>query len=102
MSIAPRENNFSLSKFESMLKTNSIYFFDSIEFEQIIHIYIDSGKNSLAKKAIDLGLKQHPNAGVLRLLRVELMIFDGEFEKAHQLLNEIKAIEPSNAEVYVQ
>ncbi len=102
MSLAPRENNFPLSKFESMLKTNSIYFFDSMEFEQIIHFYIDSGKITLAKKAIDLGLKQHPNVGVLRLLRVELMIFDGEFEKAHQLLNEIRAIEPSNAEVYVQ
>jgi tetratricopeptide (TPR) repeat protein len=102
MSLAPRENNVPLSKFESMLKTNSIYFFDSIEFEQIIHFYIDSAKNNLAKKAIDLGLKQHPNASVLRLLSVELMIFDGEFEKAHLLLNEIRAIEPSNAEVYVQ
>lgn len=102
MSLAPKENNFPLSKFESMLKTNSIYFFDSIEFEQIVHFYIDSAKNNLAKKAIDLGLKQHPNASVLRLLSVELMIFDGEFEKAHLLLNEIRAIEPSNAEVYVQ
>ena len=29
--------NLSLSKFESMLKTNSILFFDSNEFENIIH-----------------------------------------------------------------
>ena len=29
----------SLSKFESMLKTNSVYFFDSIEFEEIIQHY---------------------------------------------------------------
>jgi tetratricopeptide (TPR) repeat protein len=102
MSLAPKENNFPLSKFESMLKTDSIYFFDSIEFEQIIHFYIDSAKNNLAKKAIDLGLKQHPKSWILRLLSVELMIFDGEFEKAQLLLNEIKAIEPSNAEVYIQ
>ena len=50
----------SLSKFESMLKTNSIYFFDLVEFEEIIVHYLDTGKHSLAKKAVKLGLEQHP------------------------------------------
>ena len=101
MSLTPKGNNISLSKFESMLKTNSIYFFDSIEFEEIIHYYIDSGKNSLAKKAIKLGLKQHPKSVVLRLLRAELLIFDGEIERASSLLRELQAIEPTNDEIYV-
>ena len=48
MPLTPKENNLSLSKFESMLKTNSVYFFDSLEFEEIIHYYIDSGKIALA------------------------------------------------------
>ena len=30
-------NNLSLTKFESMLKTNNVLFFDSNEFENIIH-----------------------------------------------------------------
>jgi tetratricopeptide (TPR) repeat protein len=102
MSLTPRENNLSLSKFESMLKTNNVYFFDSIEFEEIIHYYIDSGKNSLAKKAIKLGLEQHPNSVILKLLKAELMVFDGELDKAYSLLKEIQAIEPTNDEVYVQ
>ena len=41
----------SLTKFESMLKTNSVYFFDLVEFEEIIVQYLDVGKHSLAKKA---------------------------------------------------
>jgi tetratricopeptide (TPR) repeat protein len=102
MSLTPKENNIPLSKFESMLKTNSVYFFDSVEFEEIIHYYIDSGKTALAKKAIKLGLKQHPNAMILRLLEAELMIFDGELERAAQLLKELQAIEPTNDEIYVQ
>ena len=73
MSLTPKENSLSLSKFESMLKTNSVYFFDSIEFEEIIHYYIDSGKTSLAKKAIKLALKQHPKSVVLKLLKAELL-----------------------------
>mgnify|MGYP000891989188 FL=1 len=44
--------NLSLSKFESMLKTNKILFFDSEEFEEIILHYLDMGKASLAKKAL--------------------------------------------------
>ena len=98
----PKENNISLSKFESMLKTNSIYFFDSVEFEEIIHYYLESGKNSLAKKAITLGLRQHPNSVMLKLLKAELHIFDDEIEEASKLLKEVQAIEPTNEEVYIQ
>ena len=102
MSLTPKENNLPLSKFESMLKTNSIYFFDSIEFEEIIHYYIDSGKTSLAKKAIKLALKQHPKSVVLKLLKAELLIFDGEYTEAFGILKDLQAIEPTNEEIYVQ
>jgi len=102
MPLTPKENNLPLSKFESMLKTNSVYFFDSIEFEEIVHYYLDSGKNSLAKKAIKLGLTQHPKSVLLKLLQAELLIFDGELEKASLLLKELQAIEPTNEEIYVQ
>lgn len=102
MDLTPKENNISLSKFESMLKTNSVYFFDSVEFEEIVHYYLDSGKNSLAKKAINLGLKQHPNSVMLKLLQAELLIFDDDYEKATVLLKELQALEPTNDEIYVQ
>ncbi|MDP3312187.1 lipopolysaccharide assembly protein LapB [Lutibacter sp.] len=85
-----------------MLKTNSIYFFDSVEFEEIIHYYLDSGKNALAKKAIGLGLKQHPNSVMLKLLQAELFIFDDEMDIATKLLKELQAIEPTNEEIYIQ
>jgi hypothetical protein len=39
-----------------MLKTNSVLFFDSEEFEQINHYYLENGKISLAKKATKLRL----------------------------------------------
>jgi len=92
----------SLSKFESMLKTNHVYFFDSVEFEEIIHHYLDTGKHALAKKAVKLGLEQHPSAVILKLLKVELFIFEDKLEKASQLLNEIAIIAPYNDEVFIQ
>ena len=92
----------SLLKFESMLKTNSVYFFDLVEFEEIIVHYLDAGKHSLAKKAVKLGLEQHPQSVDLKLLQVELYIFEDELDKASLLLNKIEKIDPHNEEVFIQ
>ena len=52
MEFSQREenNNFSVSKFESMLKTNSVHFFDSNEFEHIINHYLEIGLKSIVVK----------------------------------------------------
>ena len=85
-----------------MLKTNSIYFFDLVEFEEIIVHYIDAGKQALAKKAVKLGLQQHPASVDLKLLRVEIYIFEDELDKASMLLKIIERLEPNNDEVFIQ
>ncbi len=95
-------NNLPLSKFELMLKTNSVYFFDANEFEEIILFYIDSGKFSLAKKALNLGLTQHPSSVGLKLIKIEVFILDEKLEEAELLLNELQKIEPSNEEIHIQ
>jgi tetratricopeptide (TPR) repeat protein len=92
----------SLLKFESMLKTNNIYFFDLLEFEEIIIHYLDTGKSSLAKKAIKLGLEQHPESVDLKLLMVELYLIENEIDKASKLLKRIELVTPDNDEVFIQ
>ena len=95
MSHDEEENNFSLSKFESMLKTNKVFFFDSEEFEEIILHYMDTGRMNLAKKALKLGLEQHPKSTGLKLVQVETLIFEDKLDIAEKLLNELYAIEPT-------
>ena len=94
--------SMSLSKFESMLKTNSVYFFDATEFEEIIQHYLDTGKHALAHKAVKLGLEQHPTSVQLKLMFIELLVFENELKEAITLLKEIEAIEPHNDEVFIQ
>ncbi len=94
--------NLSLSKFESMLKTNKVFFFDSEEFEEIILHYLDMGKASLAKKALKLALEQHPRSTGLKLVQVEMLVYDDKLELAEKMLNELYAIEPNNEEIYIQ
>ena len=94
--------NLSLAKFESMLKTNKVLFFDSEEFEEIILHYLDMGKASLAKKALKLGLEQHPRSTGLKLVQVEMLVYDDKLDQAEKLLNELYAIEPTNEEIFIQ
>jgi tetratricopeptide (TPR) repeat protein len=94
--------NISLSKFESMLKTNKVLFFDSEEFEEIILHYLDMGKASLAKKALKLALEQHPKSTGLKLVQIEMLIYDDKLEIAEKMLNELYAIEPHNEEIFIQ
>jgi len=92
----------SLSKFESMLKTNSVYFFDATEFEEIIQHYLSISKLSLAKKGIQLGLEQHPASIALKLLKVELFVFEDNLSEAIELLSEVEVLSPCNEEVFIQ
>ena len=94
--------NLSLSKFESMLKTNKVLFFDSEEFEDIILHYMDIGKPSLAKKALKLALEQHPKSTGLKLVQVEMLVFEDKLDVAEKMLNELYALEPTNEEIYIQ
>lgn len=96
------KNNYSLDKFESMLKTNNVLFFDSNEFENIIHHYLDNGKIALAKKAVKLGLQQHPTSVNLKLFQIEILSFENKLDQAEELLNTLYELESLNEEVYIQ
>src|SRR5690606_25820133 len=95
-------NDLPLTKFESMLKTNHALFSDSEDFENIIHHYINEGKIALAKKAIKLGLQQHPTSINLKLFKVEIYVFEDKLVEADELLNELYILEPNNEEIYIQ
>lgn len=103
MALQPNENNDdSVLKFESMLKTDDVYFFDADDFESIIHHYLNIGKVSLGKKAIQIGLQQHPHSVELKLLRVEVLVFEDNFKPAELLLDELQTIDNKNEEIFVQ
>jgi hypothetical protein len=84
-----------------MLKTNKVLFFDSEEFEEIILHYLDMGK-LVWQKSTQIGLEQHPKSSRLKLVQVEMLVYDDKLELAEKLLNELYAIEPTNEEIYIQ
>ncbi len=94
--------NNSIIRFEEMLKTNNVYYFDSTEYISISHHYIDQANYSLADKSVKMGLQQHPNNTDLMLLSSELHIFNSNYEDAYEILNYLQKVDPENREVYLQ
>lgn len=96
------DQRIALKKFESMLKSNKVFFFDSTEFEEIVYHYMDSGKINLANKAVELSLSQHPSSVRLKLIKVELLIFENELNQAEKLILSLENLEPTYDEIYIQ
>ncbi len=96
------ETQSSITKFEQMLKTNLIYFFDTLEFEDIVVHYLGFGEHQLAKKALKMGLDQHPSSHGLMLLQSEIFILDEKYEMALQLLEYIEKLNPFDEEIALQ
>ena len=103
MALEPNENpEKSILKFESMLKTDDVYFFDAEDFEEIIHHYLNQGKVALGKKAIEIGLQQHPHSAELKLLKVEVLVFEDRFSEAKTILDQLQEVDITNEEIYIQ
>ncbi len=103
MALDPNERpNQPIAKFESMLKTDDVYFFDAEDFEDIIHHYLNKGKISLAKKAIKIGLEQHPDAIDLTLLHIEVLVFENNLDPAEKMLDRLQLVDSNNEEIYIQ
>ena len=92
----------SITKFERMLKTNLIYYFDPQEFEDIVVHYLGFGENQTAKKALNMGLEQHPSSIVLMLLQSEILILDEKYDLANSLLDHIEKSNPFDEEIALQ
>ena len=90
-----------ITRFELMLQSNRVYFFDATEFEEIIQFYIDSGSLRLAYKALEIGENQHPGNSGLKLLHVELMLLNNQYKEAEDVIDRLREMEPSNEYVYI-
>ena len=72
----------SINRFNQMLKTNLIYYFDVKEFLNITEYYLSFGEVQLSKKALSMGLNQHPHNIDLLLIKIEHLILDNKLKSA--------------------
>lgn len=101
MNFDNNEFDYPIQRFEQMISSNEIVFFDSVEFENIISYYLDTGRIGLAKRALKYALDQHPDTINLHILQADIFIFEEKYMEAEKLLIEILEADPRNDEIYI-
>ncbi len=94
-----KDNDFILSRFETMLRKEDIIYFDISEFIEIIELYLDNSNLERAKLAINIGLSQHPQANELMLKKAHVLVESQKYKEAKSILLNIEKIEPSNPDI---
>ena len=92
----------SINRFNQMLKTKLVYYFDVKEFQNITEYYLSFGEVQLSKKALSMGLNQHPHNLDLLLIKIEHLILEKKLNSAKKILNDLDLISPFNEEIFIQ
>lgn len=89
-----------VQKYEDMLKHNRSFFFDVVDFENIIDYYLNSDNSQRASEAVDIAFNMHPHSSEIQMKKAELLIIDKQYEEALNILNVLVKIEPDNGELF--
>ena len=86
-------------RFESMIRKNESRFYDVDQIRDLIDHYL--GKNNIpwAEKALEWGLRLHPNSSDLKMANVTILYRNNKFREALKFIKEIEPGEEGNAEL---
>lgn len=89
-----------VKRFEAMVKSNRIAYFDIHEYEQMVDHYIQEDRSEDAINVLRIARKQHPNSTELTLKKAEIELFSGHLSDALEDLISVEAIEQNNPDFY--
>ncbi|WP_430809983.1 MULTISPECIES: tetratricopeptide repeat protein [unclassified Carboxylicivirga] len=91
----------AIKRFEKMLSTDKIEYFDVHQIENIYDFYFDKNKIKKAGQVLNIGLKQHPGAASLIVKKAMHLAEQGELDAALKMLESVAAIESTNPDVFL-
>ncbi|MCY4161340.1 MAG: tetratricopeptide repeat protein [Flavobacteriaceae bacterium] len=91
-----------VERFDQMLKTREVYYFDVSEFEKIAIHYIKEGDRMTALTVIKYGLNQHPNNEDLLILKVDVLMEQQKFDQAERLVKHLIHLSPKDEQYQLQ
>lgn len=88
-----------VNRYEDMLRSNSVFYFDVYEFENIIEHYLELHNAPEAGRAVEIARQQHPYSTDLQLKQAEIFVAEEKLSEASELLDLLSRIEDSNTQV---
>lgn len=76
-----------VNKYEEGLTSGKSIYLDADQFEELAEYYDQEENFDQAAQVIDAGLRIHPESRPLLLRRARILVYEGEYSKALQLLN---------------
>lgn len=91
----------AIQRYEEMLKSGEMFYFDVFQIEHIIDSYIEEGKFYQALKVVELGLELHPSSTNILIKKAGILFNIGETTSALSLIDNLLLIEDSNPELFM-
>ncbi len=91
----------NIELFELVLQQEKETYFDVYQIEHIFDYYYEKGKFTKAEKALDMGLRFHPDSTILLLKQSTLLIESGDLNKSLEILVFLENIETDNSEIFL-
>ena len=83
------ESSDIVKRYEQFLTGAAPGYFDVEELESIVEFYLRKGRTKDCTKALDLGLKLHPNNTALKTKRAKIYLATGDDAKAFRILDKL-------------
>ena len=87
------------ARFESMVKRNESKFYDIDEIRDLIDHYLVKNSMPWAEKALEWGMRLHPNSSELKMAHIILLYKNNKFKEALKSIKELESFEDGNAEL---
>ncbi|PKP18001.1 MAG: hypothetical protein CVU05_14470 [Bacteroidetes bacterium HGW-Bacteroidetes-21] len=91
----------NVNKYEDLLKKKEPIFFDVEEFEGIIDFYIENNQINSAYRATHIASRLYPSSVEILLKKSQLLIDKDKPEEALKTLNNLRFIDPGNADIFL-
>jgi len=91
----------AVERFEELVKTNQKSYFDVHQIETIFDFYHEESNFDKADMVINMGINLHPTSTSLQLKKSTILIEQFKDEEALEILNYLKKVENTNAEVFL-
>lgn len=96
-----KEADEAIERFEDMLESGGVLYFDVCQIEYIVDCYLDNDDMEKAFKAVEIGLSQHPEAITLLVKKAGILLNMGEVNTAQTMADRLLRIEDTNVELFI-
>jgi tetratricopeptide (TPR) repeat protein len=96
-----QEFNLQVEKFNQMIRSGNIGYFDVSELEQLTDHFLENFDSENAARAAELALSLHPTSLSAKFMAARGLAAKGKLKPALKLIDELESVEYSNEEIYL-